>query len=110
MLLGNAPNRRHADDARKLSAIDIETVDIAPRDLVKRRTATPGGMTAEIIQASRRERIEFRYRGPRHMLIAYEQGVRRDGVTVVEGLPRSNLRDFRKKLTFVPAGHDYHEV
>ena len=43
------------------------------------------------------------------MLIAYEQGVRRDGVTSVKGLPPSNLRDFRKKLTFVPAGHDYRE-
>jgi AraC family transcriptional regulator len=104
--------RRHVDDAvgaRNQSVADIETVDIAPRDLVKRRSATAGSMTVEIIQATRRERIEFRYRGPRHMLIAYEQGVRREGVTVVEGLPRSNLRDFRKKLTFVPAGHDYQE-
>ncbi len=27
----------------------------------------------------------------------------------VEGLPRSTLRDFKRKLTFVPAGHEYHE-
>ena len=66
-------------------------------------------MTAEIVQATRRERIEYRYRGPLHMIVVYEQGVRRDGVTFVEGLPRSNLRDLRKKLTFVPAGHEYHE-
>ena len=30
---------------------------------------------------------------------------RYDGETFVEGLPRSTLRDFTHKLTFVPAGH-----
>ena len=38
-----------------------------------------------------------------------ERGVRRDGDTYVEGLPRSTLRDLSRKLTFVPAGHEYHE-
>jgi AraC family transcriptional regulator len=85
------------------------TVQIAPRDAVKRRFVTSHGMTAEIVQATRRERIEYRYRGQLHMLVAYEQGVRRDGMTFVEGLPRSNLRDLAKKITFVPAGHEYHE-
>ncbi len=45
----------------------------------------------------------------RHLLAVYEQGVRRDGDTFVEGLPRSSLRDLKRKLTFVPAGHEYHE-
>ena len=84
-------------------------VQIAPREIVKRRAVTSDGMTAEIVQTTRRQRIEFRYRGPLHMLVVYEQGVRRDGVTFVEGLPQSNLRDLRKKLTFVPAGHEYRE-
>jgi AraC family transcriptional regulator len=84
-------------------------VQISPREIVKCRTIMSDGMTAEIVQTTRRQRIEFRYRGPRHMLVVYEQGVRRDGTTFVEGLPRSNLRDLRKKLTFVPAGHEYHE-
>jgi AraC family transcriptional regulator len=83
-------------------------VQIAPREIVKCRTVTSDGMMAEIVPTTRRQRIEFRYRGPLHMLVVYEQGVRRDGVTFVEGLPRSNLRDLRK-LTFVPAGHEYHE-
>jgi AraC family transcriptional regulator len=39
----------------------------------------------------------------------YEKGVRRDGETFVEGLPRSTLRNLERKLTFVPAGHEYHE-
>ena len=66
-------------------------------------------MAAEIIQATRRERIDIRFRAPVHLLIVSEQGVRLAGETMVEGLPRSTLRDVRRKLTFVPAGHAYHE-
>ena len=66
-------------------------------------------MAAEIVQATRHERIQYRFHAPRHLLVVYEQGVRRDGETFVEGLPRSTLRDFKRKLTFVPAGHEYCE-
>jgi AraC-like DNA-binding protein len=94
--------------ARPGSAIDAG-VEISPADSAKRRAVAWDGMAAEIVQATRRERIEFRFRAPRHMLIVYEQGARRDGETFVEGLPRSSLRDFKRKLTFVPAGHEYGE-
>jgi AraC family transcriptional regulator len=41
------------------------------------------------------------------LLIAAELAERYDGETFVEGLPRSTLRNFTHKLTFVPAGHDF---
>ena len=85
------------------------TVQIAPRDIVKRRAVASECMMAEIVQVTRRDKVEYRYCGPFHLLIVYEQGMRRDGATSVEGLAPSNLRDFRKKLTFVPAGHEYRE-
>jgi len=85
------------------------TVQISPVDVVQRHAATWDGMAAEIVQATRPERIEIRYRGPRHLLVVHEQGARRDGVSSIEGLPRSTLRDFNGKLTFVPAGHEYYE-
>jgi AraC family transcriptional regulator len=66
-------------------------------------------MTAETVQAKTLDRIEFRFRAPMHLLVVCERGVRRDGDTFVEGLPRSALRDLTRKLTFVPAGHEYHE-
>ncbi|MEA2904301.1 MAG: AraC family transcriptional regulator [Alphaproteobacteria bacterium] len=95
---------------RASSNVTNDRVQIAPCDAVKRRAAVTGdGMTVEIVQATRRDRIEYRYRGPLHVLAAYEQGMRRDGETLVEGLPPSQLRDFRNKLTFVPAGHEYRE-
>jgi AraC family transcriptional regulator len=66
-------------------------------------------MAGEVIRATRRERVAFRYQGPLHLLAAYDQGARSDGDTFVEGLPRSSLRDLKRKLTFVPAGHEYQE-
>ena len=84
-------------------------VEISPPDIVKRRTVTWDGMAAEMVQATSREKIEFRFRAPLHLLVVCDQGMRSDGDTFVEGLPRSSLRDVRRKLTFVPAGHEYRE-
>ncbi len=94
---------------RNRIAIDAteHAVEISPRDVVRRRTMTMNGLTAEVVQATRRERIEFRFRAPLHLLAMYEQGSRNDGETYIEGLPRSALRDVRRKLAFVPAGHEY---
>jgi AraC family transcriptional regulator len=86
-----------------------QDVEIHPADVVKRRVVTWDGMAAEIVQATRRERMEFRFRGTRHLLVLCEQGARSDGDTFVEGLPRSTLRDVTRKLTFVPAGRAYQE-
>ena len=85
------------------------TVQILPAEIVKRRTAAWNGMRAEIVQVTRRERLEVRFRAQSHLLVIYDQGARSEGETVVEGLPRSRLRDVRHKLTFVPAGHEYRE-
>jgi AraC family transcriptional regulator len=84
-------------------------VEIYPPDIVKRSTMAWDGMAAEIVQATRPEKIEFRYRAPLHLLAVYDEGIRNDGETFVAGLPRSKLRDVRRKLTLVPAGHAYHE-
>ncbi|WGD50082.1 AraC family transcriptional regulator [Bradyrhizobium sp. CB1650] len=56
----------------------------------------------------RQKPFEYRFRAPCHLLIAAEVAERYDGETFVEGLPRSTLRNFTGKLTFVPAGHDFH--
>lgn len=84
-------------------------LDVVPADAVVRRSIALGGIMAEFVRLSRRERLTFSYRGPRHLLIVHEQGVRVDGETTLDGVPRSSLRDMRQKLTFVPAGHAYRE-
>jgi AraC family transcriptional regulator len=84
-------------------------VNISPSNSVGRHAVTRDGMTVEIVQAKALDRIEFSFRAPQHLFVVCEQYVRREGDTFVEGLPRSTLRDLTRKLTFVPAGHGYHE-
>jgi AraC family transcriptional regulator len=66
-------------------------MEISPPDIVKRRSMAGGGVTAEVMRALRREKMELRFRAPLHLLILCEQGARR-------------------KLTFIPAGHDYRDT
>ena len=61
----------------------------------------------ETVEVMRHKPFEYRFRAPCHLLIAAELAERYDGETFVEGLPRSTLRNFTGKLTFVPAGHDF---
>ena len=84
-------------------------VRISPQHAVARHSSAWHGIAAEVVQATGHEPLEYRFKAPVHLLIAYEQGVRSDGETFVESLPRSTLHDVTRKLTFVPAGHEYRE-
>jgi AraC family transcriptional regulator len=86
-----------------------QVVQISPSDAVSRRTASWPGMAVDIVQANRRGRIDCHYCAPAHMLVVHERGVRHDGCTAIEGLSQSTLQDCRRKLVFVPAGHEYHD-
>jgi AraC family transcriptional regulator len=101
------PRPRHAD--RRTDPAGKYAVEVYPPDVVQRRAVAWDGLAAEVVQATRREKLEFRFRAPLHLLAVCDQGIRSDGDTFVEGLPPSKLRDVRRKLTFVPAGHEYHE-
>jgi AraC family transcriptional regulator len=76
---------------------------------VRRRAIVGRGVTAEIIQSVSSDKTDYRFRAPVNLLIAHEEGVRCDGETFVEGAAPAMLRRFAGKLTFVPAGHSYHE-
>ncbi|MDB5538965.1 MAG: hypothetical protein JWQ89_692 [Devosia sp.] len=97
-----APYRRTPEDAEPI-------IEMSPADAVTQRVVIADGVAAEIVHAMTHDRFAFRFRAPVHMLVVYEQGARRDGETVIEGSSRSTLRDFARKLTFVPAGHEYRE-
>jgi AraC family transcriptional regulator len=85
-------------------------VNIAPSESVERRTiAWSESMYADLVQSTDHGRVEFRFRAPVHLLVAYERGTRREGQSLIDGLPRSSLRDLTRKLTFVPAGHQFTE-
>jgi AraC family transcriptional regulator len=97
---------RQADEPFDLHALP-RSVQILPSESVRRRALTWPGMAAELVEITSHDRIECRFKAPVHLLIVHEQGMRREGETFVEGLPRSALRDLSRKLTFVPAGHEY---
>jgi AraC family transcriptional regulator len=91
------------------AASDDWAVQVSPPDAVSRRSARWPGMAVEIVQASRRGRIDYRFCGPAHMLVAHDRDVRHHGSAVIEGLPKSTLQDCSRKLVLVPAGHRYHD-
>ncbi|MBO0754813.1 MAG: helix-turn-helix transcriptional regulator [Bradyrhizobiaceae bacterium] len=105
---GRVPHSRH-QQVHFAVARDDHAVKISPPEIVKRRILTWDGMAAETVQATARKTISFRFRSPLHLLVAWEHAVRSDGESFVEGLPRSRLRDVRRKLIFVPADHEYAE-
>ena len=107
---GSPPVRRSCSKRRSARDCGSQVVAISPPDLVHRHSMTAGGVVVELVEAKSHARIEYRYRASSHLLVAYVEGARSDGETIVEGAARSTLRDFANKLTFVPAGHDYFEV
>jgi AraC family transcriptional regulator len=106
--IGNHPELTGARQRYHQPVAD-RVVRISPPNAVTRRSALWPGMAVEIVQASRRGRIDYRYCGPMHMLVVHDRGVRHDGCTVIHGLPQSNLQDCSRKLVFVPAGYEYHD-
>src|ERR1700730_12289199 len=93
---GRHDERADRDNARQ--SIEVDGIDygvkIYPSDIVKRRAVSSHGMAAEIVQATKRDKIECRFRGPVHLLALYYRGVRQDGgafAVDVPGSARSHL-------------------
>ena len=94
---------------RKIGRVNSHALEIAPANVVSRRASAWDGIEVEIVQSVAHDEIEFRFRAPCHLLLVYEEGVRDEGETVVDDLSPSTLRTLRRKLTFVPTGHEYRE-
>jgi AraC family transcriptional regulator len=88
----------------------MPTVEFSPAAVVRHRTAHWRGVQAKTVQIISHEQFEYRFKQQYHLLIAVEQGVRYDGETFVEGLPKSTLRNYSRKLIFVPAGRSFFGV
>src|SRR5258708_15296707 len=111
-----ALNPRDAGQPRKLGASSADAlaasslgVHVHPACLAKRQTAEWRGLSGEGARIVKQEPFEIAYCGPSHLLIVYERAARHKGESLVEGLPRSTLRGFSQKLTFVPAGRTFRE-
>jgi AraC family transcriptional regulator len=86
----------------------LPIVAISPPDIARRRLANWGTIQADNVRLTRRETFEDGFQAQRHLLIAHERAERHDGETLIEGLPKSTLREFNCKLSFVPAGHRFY--
>src|SRR5262249_24635616 len=95
-------------DLRTGEVID-QGVRSFPSHAVTRRSLAWERMAIQVVQGIGHEKVEISFREPVHLLVAYEEGVRGNGETLIEGLPGSRLRDVKRKLVFVPAGHEYRE-
>jgi AraC family transcriptional regulator len=82
-------------------------VRLTPSDIVSRRFTAWNGVQMDSVRAVRREPFEYGAHSDRHLLIMTERAERDDGETLVEGLPISTRHKFSRKLSFVPAGHQF---
>lgn len=100
-----------ADASQPLSGgRELPAVDFFPADIVRHQTALWRGVQAKTVQIINHEPFEYSFKEQCHLLIAVEQGVRYDGETFVEGLPKSTLRNYSHKMIFVPAGRKFFGV
>jgi AraC family transcriptional regulator len=87
-------------------------VTITPAERVKRLATGCHWWFSESVHVPTGSKVEFRFRGSKHLLVLYAQGARKDGETSID-LHSSKLRSFVHKLTFVPAGctfREWHEI
>ena len=87
----------------------VPGVTISPDGIAKRLLAAWHGMAMEVVQMTRQESHDLRFSSSWHLLVAYEEAERRDGQTIIEGLPPSTRQDCSHRLAFVPAGREFRE-
>jgi AraC family transcriptional regulator len=85
----------------------ITRIEATP--LGRRRNSVCRGVTVETVFRLAHVRFENCYCGPLHLLVAHERMARRDGETIVDGLPICNRQNLSQTLTFVPAGSSFRE-
>jgi AraC family transcriptional regulator len=83
-------------------------VAISPPAIVQRQGAQWDLVQVEQMEVLRHASFDYEFTGPRHLLIASERAERYDGETLVDGLPKSNRREWNRRMTFIPAGHRFY--
>jgi len=108
--VGLSQERAHNDSPKSSSGVVFHpSVEITPGESVQRTRAGWRAWFAESVHVAIGSKIQFRYQGPKHLLVLYNAGSRKNGETSIDGLDSSRLRSFVHKLTFVPAGRVYRE-
>ena len=83
-------------------------VAISPPAIAQRQGVQWDLVQVEQMELIRHASFDYEFKGPRHLLIASERAERYDGETLIDGLPRSNRREWNRRMTFIPAGHRFY--
>jgi AraC family transcriptional regulator len=83
-------------------------VEFMPSQIARHESAQWNGITIDRVQTVRRKPHEYGATSAYHLLIMAERAERDDGETVVDGLPKSTLRNFTGRLSFIPSGHRFY--
>jgi len=94
----------------EMSLRPVATNDAGRPEIVRYQTASWHGLHAKTVQIINLEPFEYRFKQQCHLLIAIEQGIRHDGETLLEGLPKSTIRRYSNTLILVPAGRTLYGV
>lgn len=103
----NLPASSHRNQSVFVNNGSAPVVDFSPAEAVKHQMADWRGVQVETIQIISHDYFEYSFQQGRHLLVAVEQGARYDGETFVEGLPPSTVRNYSRRLIFVPAGRRF---
>ena len=107
--LPQSPVRADATSVSSADAVVRSTVKITPAEPAKRLGTGWHLWFSESVHVPIGHKIEFCFQGPAHLLVLYNEGLRRSGETSIDGQQVSRLRSVVHKLTFVPAGNAYRE-
>src|SRR5262245_28003040 len=95
-------------NGRANSMTGMPHLAVTPPAITQRQSADWGLVQPEQVDVIRHESFDYQFKGSRHLLIASERAERLDGETLLDGLPKSNCREWNRKMTFVPAGHRFY--
>jgi AraC family transcriptional regulator len=84
------------------------TVTFNPSEIAQHHVVTWPGITGDVVQITTSTMFECTYRAPCHLLVVSESAGRYEGEMIVDGLPKSKIRNLSRKLSFIPAGHHFH--
>ena len=104
-----SPARVEVASVSSIGIVVRSTVKITPAEPAKRLGTGWHRWFSESVHVPIGHKIEFFFQGPAHLLVLYNEGLRRSGETSIDNLQTSRLRSFVHKLTFVPAGCAYRE-
>jgi AraC family transcriptional regulator len=106
---GPGSNRARKKHGFEIVHVNRQALQVIPARAVSRRTMAWDGLRVEIVRSLAHDKVEFRFRASCHLLLVYEESVRDEGETLLGGPAASSSRILSRKLTFVPAGHEFRD-